>query len=116
MLQTLVRAGVLVICVGGGGIPVIVNEHHRLHGVQAVIDKDPSATLLATQLEADALLMLTDVPNVEADWRTPDATPLTHTTPAELRTLHFAAGSMARRSKPPAASSKLPTRSPRSAH
>ena len=39
--------------------------------------------------------MLTDVPNVEADWRTPDARALTHTTPAELRTLHFAAGSMA---------------------
>ena len=94
-LELLVSSGVLVICVGGGGIPVILDQHQRLHGIEAVIDKDLSAALLATQLDADALLMLTDVPNVEADWRTPQARALTDVTADELRTLNFAPGSMA---------------------
>jgi carbamate kinase len=92
-LQLLVGSGVLVVC--GGGIPVVLDQHQRLHGIEAVIDKDLSAALLATQLDADALLMLTDVPNVEAGWRTPHAQPLTDVTTDELRTLKFAAGSMA---------------------
>ena len=94
-IELLVNAGVLVVCVGGGGIPVTIDEDQRLHGVEAVIDKDLSAALLATQLDADALLMLTDVPNVQADWHTPRARPLTHVTTAQLRTMHFASGSMA---------------------
>ncbi len=94
-LELLVSAGVLVVCVGGGGIPVVLDQHRRLHGIEAVIDKDLSAALLATQLDADALLMLTDVSNVEAGWRTPQARPLTNVTADELRTLTFAAGSMA---------------------
>ena len=94
-LRLLVQAGVLVVCVGGGGIPVVIDERRRLSGVEAVIDKDLSAALLATQLEAEMLLLLTDVPYVEADWRTPDARPLTRVTAADLRTLQFAAGSMA---------------------
>jgi carbamate kinase len=94
-LQLLVRSGVLVVCVGGDGIPVVVDERHRLRGVEAVIDKDLSAAPLDRQLEADALLMLTDVPYAEAGWRTPRARPLTHVTPAELRAIRFAAGSMA---------------------
>lgn len=94
-LRLLVHFGVLVICVGGGGIPVVVDEHHRLRGVEAVIDKDLSAALLATQLDAETLLMLTDVPFAQADWRTPRARPLTHVTAAELRAISFAAGSMA---------------------
>jgi carbamate kinase len=61
-VRLLVRAGVLVVCVGGGGIPVVLDEHHRLRGVEAVIDKDLSAALLATHLHADTVLMLTDVP------------------------------------------------------
>ena len=85
----------LVVCVGGGGIPVVLDQHQRLHGIEAVIDKDLSAALLATQLAADALLMLTDVPNVEVGWRTPQARPLTDVTADELRTLEFAPGSMA---------------------
>jgi carbamate kinase len=94
-LELLANSGVLVVCVGGGGIPVILDEHKRLHGVEAVIDKDLSAALLATQLHADALLMLTDVPNVEADWRTPQARPLTEVTTDEVRRLNLAPGSMA---------------------
>ena len=94
-LEILADSGVLVVCVGGGGIPVILDEHKRLHGIEAVIDKDLSAALLATQLHADALLMLTDVPNVEADWRTPQARPLTEVTTDEVRRLNLAPGSMA---------------------
>ena len=92
-IRLLVEAGVLVVCVGGGGIPVVEVEG-RLHGVEAVIDKDLAAALLATGLEADALLLLTDVPAVEASWRTPDAHPLSEVSVAELRQLRFAAGSM----------------------
>ncbi len=94
-IRLLVGSGVLVICVGGGGIPVVIDEGLRLCGVEAVIDKDLSAAVLATQLEADALLMLTDVPYVEAGWRTPHARPLTDVTPDQLRAISFAAGSMA---------------------
>jgi carbamate kinase len=60
-----------------------------------VIDKDLTAALLAEELHADSLLMLTDVPYVERGWATADAEPLTVATPAELRRLEFAAGSMA---------------------
>jgi carbamate kinase len=93
-LRLLVEAGVLVVCVGGGGIPVVIDAESRLHGVEAVIDKDLTAALLATELEAQALLMLTDVANVEADWHTTRARALTDTTSTELRSLTFAPGSM----------------------
>ncbi|HVN62752.1 MAG TPA: carbamate kinase [Gaiellaceae bacterium] len=94
-IRLLVAAGVLVICAGGGGIPVVVDDDGALYGVEAVIDKDLSAALLALLLEADALLMLTDVPAVERDRGTPEAAPIGQATPAELRTLAFASGSMA---------------------
>ena len=92
-IRLLVEAGVLVVCVGGGGIPVVEAEG-RLHGVEAVIDKDLAAALLATGLDADALLLLTDVPAVEADWGTPRARPLREASVAELGAIGFAAGSM----------------------
>lgn len=94
-LGLLVGSGVLVVCVGGGGIPVVLDGERGLRGVEAVIDKDLSAALLATALGADRLLMLTDVPCVEAGWRTPAARPLRRATPEELRALAFAPGSMA---------------------
>ncbi len=59
----------IVICVGGGGIPVLVDDGH-LRGVEAVVDKDLSAALLASALDADALLMLTDVDAVYIGWGT----------------------------------------------
>ena len=92
-IRLLVEAGVVVICVGGGGIPV-VSTAGRLHGVEAVIDKDLAAALLAAGLEADALLLLTDVPSVEADWNTPRARPLGEVSTAELREMEFEPGSM----------------------
>lgn len=93
-IRMLVEAGVLVVCAGGGGIPVVLDAHDALHGVEAVIDKDLSAALLAEQLEADTLLMLTDVPAVERDWGTSSARALRHASAHELRSLEFAAGSM----------------------
>jgi carbamate kinase len=92
-IRLLVEGGVLVVCAGGGGIPVVV-ETGRVHGVEAVIDKDLAAALLARRLDAEFLLLLTDVPAVELDWGTPRARPLVAATPAELRACRFAAGSM----------------------
>jgi len=65
-----------------------------MRGVEAVIDKDLAATLLARELGADALLLLTDVDAVYRDWGTPGAAVIGATTPEELRRSHFAAGSM----------------------
>lgn len=93
-LRLLVEAGVIVVCVGGGGIPVTLDDHGRLRGAEAVIDKDLAAALLARELEADALLLLTDVPAVEVSWGAPGARPLGEVTSAELRGLDFEPGSM----------------------
>ena len=93
-IRLLVDNGVLVICAGGGGIPVVADGHGRLHGVEAVIDKDSAAALLATQLEADSLIMLTDVDAVYDDWGGDSATPLREVVADELKRMTFADGSM----------------------
>lgn len=67
-IRLLVDAGVTVICAGGGGIPVARDENGMLHGLEAVIDKDRAAGLLANALGADAFLMLTDVDAVYQGW------------------------------------------------
>jgi carbamate kinase len=90
-IQLLIEAGVLVVCAGGGGIPVVV-EAGRVRGVRWS-SKALAAALLARRLAA-RLLLLTDVPAVELDWGTPRARPLRMATPAELRACRFAAGSM----------------------
>jgi carbamate kinase len=93
-IRLLVEAGVVVVCVGGGGIPVVVDREGRLRGVEAVIDKDRGAALLAYGLGADALLLLTDVEAIERDHGTPQAAPIARATPAELRALDLPDGSM----------------------
>jgi carbamate kinase len=93
-IRLLVDAGVLVVCAGGGGVPVVVAADGGLSGVEAVVDKDLAAALLAIELGADALLLLTDVPAVQTGWGTPDARALRHASPAQLRRLGLAAGSM----------------------
>jgi carbamate kinase len=93
-IQLLVRAGALVICAGGGGIPVAIDPIGGIRGVEAVIDKDLAAALLAIALNADAFLLLTDVDAVYADWNSPAATPLRAVTPQQLRSHTFAPGSM----------------------
>ncbi|GAA2384110.1 carbamate kinase [Nonomuraea africana] len=94
LIRKLVRDGVTVVCAGGGGIPVIRDQNGRLSGVEAVIDKDLTGSLLAESLECDAFLILTDVPRVMRDFGTPRQSEITHTTPHELRAIDFPAGSM----------------------
>lgn len=93
-ISTLSAAGFLVICTGGGGVPVIRGADGILKGVEAVIDKDRASALLACQLDADALLLLTDVDAVYRDWGTPNQSAIRHATVAELQNDSFAAGSM----------------------
>ena len=93
-IRLLANFGVIVICAGGGGIPVIRNADGDLEGVEAVIDKDRAAGLLAEQLAADAFLMLTDVDAVYESWGTPQQRPIRQATPDELSAQSFAAGSM----------------------
>jgi len=94
-IQLLVQSGALVICVGGGGIPVVTTPSGAIHGVEAVIDKDLAAALLATSLGSDALLLLTDVDAVYTNWGSANAQPLRQASPNQLRQYSFAAGSMA---------------------
>ena len=82
-ITKLIDEGHLVICTGGGGIPV-KKENGKLVGVEAVIDKDMSAAFLAKQLNADALLILTDADAVYLDWGKPTQHALRSTNPTEL--------------------------------
>ncbi len=93
-IRLLVDFGVVVICAGGGGIPVIRTDGGDLEGVEAVIDKDRAAGLLARELDADVFLMLTDVDAVYEGWGTPQQRPIRKADPATLSAMSFAAGSM----------------------
>ncbi len=97
-IRTLVAAGELVVAAGGGGIPVTRDAAGDLAGVEAVIDKDRTAALLARELDASTLLIATDVEAVAADYGKPTQRWLRKLTPDEARRLlaegHFAAGSM----------------------
>ena len=92
-IETLIAQGHLIICTGGGGIPVTW-DGQCLTGIEAVIDKDMSAAYLARQIKADALLILTDADAVYLDWGKPTQHPLRVTSPAELAGVKFDAGSM----------------------
>ncbi|MBA1242767.1 MULTISPECIES: carbamate kinase [Pseudomonas] len=94
-IRWLLSEGCIVICAGGGGIPVIRDLEGRLSGVQAVVDKDRCSALLASQLDADLLILATDVSNVYTDWGTPSAVAIGPIHPQRLERLPFAAGSMA---------------------
>lgn len=93
-IRVLVEAGVTVICAGGGGIPVIRGKDGELTGVEAVVDKDRAAGLLADRLDADAFLMLTDVDAVYSGWGTSEQKAIHSATPSYLAGQDFAAGSM----------------------
>jgi carbamate kinase len=95
-VRWLLDNGVIVICAGGGGIPTMFDPEHdrRLTGVEAVIDKDLASELLAREVDADLLVMATDVDAVYADWGTPQQRRLERVTPAQLREQQFVAGSM----------------------
>jgi len=94
VVRMLVEQGVVTICAGGGGIPVVVSANGRLCGVEAVIDKDLSSALLAKELGAEVLLILTDVDGVYVRWGEPDARLIRRISPDAVRRFSFAAGSM----------------------
>lgn len=99
-IKTLVDAGVVVITAGGGGIPVVTDEHGDLVGVAAVIDKDLASALLAVELGADLLLITTAVEKVALNFGTPEQRDVDLLTASEAQAYldagtNFAAGSMA---------------------
>lgn len=94
-IRALLAARFVVVCAGGGGIPVTLDAAGAIEGVEAVIDKDLASALLASQLGAERLLLLTDVDAVYDGWDTPEARPIRRATVAEMRARTFAAGSMA---------------------
>ncbi len=93
-IRTLVEQGCIVICAGGGGIPTMYDEDGNLRGVEAVIDKDLAAALLAEELDADLLVIATDVDAVYTDWGTPEQTRLGAVTVGEVVEMNLPAGSM----------------------
>ena len=98
-VRWMLERGCVVICAGGGGIPVMYTDEpspagRRLTGVEAVIDKDLASAMLAADLGADALLIMTDVDAVYTGWGTPQQTAITRATPEELGASEFAEGSM----------------------
>jgi carbamate kinase len=93
-IKLLASQGAIVVCAGGGGIPVLREPGGTLRGVEAVVDKDLTAALLARETGADALLLLTDVDAVLEGYGTPAQRPIHLTTPELLRKGSFPAGSM----------------------
>jgi carbamate kinase len=85
--RELVEAGHILIAAGGGGTPVYEHPELGLEGVDVVVDKDLAAALLASEIRASALVILTDVDGVYRDWGTPRATRLDRLTPGEARAL-----------------------------
>jgi carbamate kinase len=93
-IRLLVEHDITVTCAGGGGIPVVRDAVGGLRGIEAVIDKDLAAALLACELRADALLLLTDVEGVLEGWGTPASRVIREIGPNEVRRLGLPAGSM----------------------
>jgi carbamate kinase len=94
-IEILLEHNVLVVCAGGGGIPVVIDSAGARYGIEAVVDKDAASALLARQLHADLLLMLTDVPAVDRHYGTSHPDPIGPISARELASFTFAPGSMA---------------------
>lgn len=94
VIELLIKHEIVVICAGGGGIPVVEIFGQGFEGIEAVIDKDLVSSLLAQRLEADVLMMLTDVDAVYADFATPAARRIERIDPACVSSLDFPTGSM----------------------
>ncbi|MBN1432648.1 MAG: carbamate kinase [Methanomicrobiaceae archaeon] len=93
-LRWLIEKGAIVICTGGGGIPVAASGEGRYSGIEAVIDKDLASGLLAADLSADFFIMATDVKGVYLNWRESNEELIRETTPEFLREHRFPPGSM----------------------
>jgi carbamate kinase len=93
-IRLLVQHGITLVCAGGGGIPVVLEKDGDYTGIEAVIDKDHASGLLAREIGAEALLLLTDVDGVYRNWGSAHQERLVAITPAELKSLTFPAGSM----------------------
>jgi carbamate kinase len=93
-VKWLLEKGTIVICAGGGGIPTCYGENRKLSGVEAVIDKDLCSALLAHELEADLLIIATDVDAAYVDWGKPTQKAIAQGHPDEFDKLGFASGSM----------------------
>ena len=98
-IRSLLDSGCVVICAGGGGIPTTYTADpapagRRLDGVEAVIDKDLASALLAIDVDADVLAIVTDVDAVYEGWGTPEQRAIRRATPESLAASEFAAGSM----------------------
>ena len=97
-VRALLDAGLTVVTAGGGGIPVVENEAHGMAGVEAVIDKDFTAAVVADAIDAEALVILTAVDNAMVDYGTPQARAIGQTTSQEMHAYaeqgQFASGSM----------------------
>jgi carbamate kinase len=98
VINSLLEKGFIVIASGGGGIPVIRNQDGTYQGVEAVIDKDLAGERLAAAVNADLLMILTDVPRVAIHYNSPNQKWLENVTVSEMEQLekegHFKAGSM----------------------
>lgn len=94
-LKTLIENGHLVVCCGGGGVPVYFDKEGQLIGAEAVIDKDLASSLLAISVNADLFVIATDVEGVYTDWRKPSQSLIRQIDATSLRKLTFAQGSMA---------------------
>lgn len=93
-IKLLIENGAIVICAGGGGIPTAYGDDGTLHGVEAVIDKDRAAALLAREINADALMILTDVDSVYLNWGTEDQKAIRKVSPNAFAAFEFPDGSM----------------------
>jgi len=97
-IETLLKAGIIVVGVGGGGIPVVINKEGDIEGVEAVIDKDFGSSLLARMIHADLFVISTAVEKVALKFNTSDEKWLDKMTVAEAKQYieegHFAPGSM----------------------
>ncbi|MSS46707.1 carbamate kinase [Cutibacterium sp. WCA-380-WT-3A] len=93
-IRQLVDSGVLVVCAGGGGVPCVFDEDGRLHGVEAVIDKDLASAELAVRVGADVLVIATDVAGVFNHWGEPNQERIELMHAREALDTPFAAGSM----------------------
>ena len=93
-IKWLLEKSAIVICAGGGGIPTMYGEDGKLRGIEAVIDKDLCSSLLAAQLDADLLVIATDVNAAFIDFGKPTQKAIGQAHPDEIEKLGFAAGSM----------------------